>query len=145
MNVKGASESQIREAANEVGVKVYNLRAKGIARDGQLRYTFTIKTEPRPNKRTAPRWQRIASLRDYRGRRERVIPGAVCWHGHREFMRALYRMAPNVVIRTAVAVYSGSDHFEATHEATYYTGGQRMGHAVMLGTECRCASQGGAR
>ena len=24
----------------------------------------------------------------------RRVPGAVCWHGHRDFMRALFRLAP---------------------------------------------------
>lgn len=42
----------------------------------------------------------------------------VCWHGHREFMRALYRLAPDATIRTGLATYKGARHFEETHEGT---------------------------
>lgn len=42
----------------------------------------------------------------------------VCWHGHRAFMRALYRLAPDAIIRTGLATYRGADDFERTHQAT---------------------------
>jgi hypothetical protein len=44
----------------------------------------------------------------------------VCWHGHRAFMRALYMLAPDARIRSGMAYYKGSDHFEQTHGDTAY-------------------------
>ncbi len=43
---------------------------------------------------------------------------AVCWHGHRAFMRLVFSCNEDATIRTALAEYRGWDHFEETHEQT---------------------------
>lgn len=43
---------------------------------------------------------------------------AVCWHGHRDFMRKLFDAFPMMTIRTALAEYNGEEDFENTHERT---------------------------
>ena len=53
-------------------------------------------------------------------------------------MRALYKLAPEAKIETALATYEDSWHFEQTHAATYYVGRKRLGVDVMVGIECEC-------
>ena len=48
---------------------------------------------------------------------------AVCWHGHREWMREVFKSAPDAIIITALARYTGSANFEATHADTYRDSG----------------------
>jgi len=42
---------------------------------------------------------------------------AVCWHGHREFFRALFTLAPAAVVTTSLAKYTAAN-FEATYAST---------------------------
>lgn len=116
------------DAAEEVGVRLYGLRqsGKGIA--------FQLKTgekaEQRPDWRGKLRWfpkyqrlstrERTSTAKGHEGQRfYPVVPGAVCWHGHRDFLRAFYRRVPDAKIRTAFITYLGASHFEASYESTY--------------------------
>lgn len=63
---------------------------------------------------------------------------AACWHVHRDFMRHLYRLAPDAVIQSALATYRGSEDFENTFEAT---GDRNMGSAFepcAVRNACEC-------
>lgn len=40
------------------------------------------------------------------------------WEAHRDVMRALFRLDPDAVIRTALATYRGADDFERQYERT---------------------------
>lgn len=63
--------------------------------------------------------------RQYRtGNPHRV--SAVCWHGHRDFFRAIFAILPDLKIRTACATYRGLDHFESTHRSTDRNIGSQM-------------------
>lgn len=129
MNVKGVTYAQISEAAEEVGVRIYNYQDKGKQKmiDNRLQWllecTFTLKTgDPRiwlaPLNRDGKAPKMLARFRRFSERTGHTIPGAVCWHGHRDFLRALFHLAPNATVKTAVAVYRGADNFEATYRAT---------------------------
>lgn len=63
-------------------------------------------------------WQRFSSspFATKAGNRRRVH--AVCWHGQRAFMRALYARVPEARIATALTTYTSAEHFETTHNAT---------------------------
>ena len=134
MNVASKTQSQeslwsaAEDAAQTAGVRVYNLResGKGIA--------FTLKTgehaEPRVDWRgkvkLSPRYQRLSqraersTARGFEGvEYQKVVPGAVCWHGHRDFLRAFYALVPDAKIRTAFITYQNAEHFEATYRDTY--------------------------
>ncbi len=45
---------------------------------------------------------------------------AVCWHGYRDFMKALFHLLPNLKLVTAIACYNGVDDFNAKFVETGY-------------------------
>lgn len=121
-------EYMAEQAAAEVGVRLYNLResGKGIA--------FTLKTgepnEQRVNWRGKPQWSPRYQRLSQRERRSSakgtegeifnpVVPGAVCWHGHRDFLRALYRRVPDAKVRTAFITYLDATHFKESYQSTW--------------------------
>ncbi|HEY9014253.1 MAG TPA: hypothetical protein VIM84_04210, partial [Gemmatimonadales bacterium] len=122
MLVRNATQEQIEAAAGEVGVRLYCNGAGYIGERPTRRhgpeFRFTLRTgekcqqllDWRGKLRWAPPWQRLSRFTRYSRARGHegvvyspVVPGAVCWHGHREFFRALYRLAPNAWIKTAKA------------------------------------------
>lgn len=65
-------------------------------------------------RRNAPAVPYMLIRRSYRsGNPRRVM--AVCWHGHRDFFRAIYRILPDLKIRTALGTYTGPEQFETIH------------------------------
>lgn len=129
MHVKGAEGWQIKEAADAVGVRLYNFRKSGKG------FAFQLKTgEPRElredwrgKQRWMPRYQRLSqrerrsTAKGYEGTWfAPVVPGAVCWHGHRDFLRALFERAPEAVVRTAFITYRGKEDFERNYRETRY-------------------------
>ena len=158
MNVtsKTTSQSQLMRAvvsaADEVGVSLYNLRTsgKGVA--------FQLKTgEPNEQRidwrgklRWSPRYQRLSQRTDRSTAREtegieyqKVVPGAVCWHGHRDFLKAFYRLVPDAKIRTAFITYQNAGHFEANYESTWdgapdKARGSYAGYAKPYQDACTC-------
>lgn len=135
MNVTSKTQSQeslwsaAEDAAETVGVRVYNLResGKGIA--------FTLKTgeraEPRIDWRgkakMSPKYQRLSTRTDRSTARgfegveyQKVVPGCVCWHGHAAFLRAFYTLVSDAKVRTAFITYQNAKHFEATYRDTYH-------------------------
>jgi hypothetical protein len=115
--------SQLAAAERKAGVRVVNLRQDGKG------MRFTLKTEGYP-----PRWGRRSGRANKDGSLRR-IPGAVCWHGHRAFMRAVFELAPEARIQTGLADYRGKEHFEATHGATYGKGNY---YGFSYGQVCDC-------
>lgn len=63
---------------------------------------------------------------------------AVCWHGHRDFMRALYARDPEARIKSALADYKHSDHFEGTHEDTAYRQVGSQMYPMQMREVCNC-------
>lgn len=43
---------------------------------------------------------------------------ACCWHGHRDFLRAFFRLLPLATVTTTHITYKGLDDFERTHRDT---------------------------
>lgn len=52
---------------------------------------------------------------------------AICWHGHRDFMRDVFAVNPHASIKTCMARYADKFDFERTHERT------RTGHTGPYG------------
>ena len=157
MKVYGVTESQVYEAAERAGVRAYNFREH----NGRKPYVnFTLKTateatEPgidwRGKRVMRPKYQRTSA----HGRRSHAkgyegvtfyptVPGAVCWHGHRDFLRVLFALAPNAEVRTTMATYKGATHFERTYRATQQEGGDYMGMVRMIPYEQACTCVEGA-
>lgn len=137
MKVWNATEAQIREAFDETGLKVYGEwseygHGNDITRDGRaLRFRLGIDTtQPRNSGGFLP-YQRMSQ--NYYGNGRKIA--AVCWHGHRDFMRALFRLAPEARIKSALADYRGSDDFERSYRATF---GEGNGYNLSYGQACGC-------
>ncbi len=64
---------------------------------------------------------------------------AVCWHGHRDFMRAVFALEPSATFRTSVATWRGSVDFEARYQgtATRNVGSQMM--PMPYASSCECS------
>jgi hypothetical protein len=138
MHVKNAKDWQIEQAALNVGVRLYNFRSSGKG------YAFQLhpgdKDQPGVSEATGRKlwtakyarksqWSEIsASGREYC----RTISSAICWHGHRDFFRALYALAPEARIKTAFTTYKNAEHFEESYRDTYY-GKSSIGGAYRCG------------
>jgi hypothetical protein len=103
----------------------------------------------------ASRWANGKRWKDERGdspfQRESVGYGsasrrvhAVCWHGFRDFFRAVYRREPGAVFRTAVATWRGSDDFEARYRASGHKNVGSQAVPVAMAEACRCPDSGRA-
>ena len=110
MHVKNATESALKDAAHAVGVR---LNGPTPNRNG---YRFTLRTD---GYGAALRYGRRGFHLNRDGGRRR-IPGRVCWHGHRDFMRELFARCPDAVLVTALATYNGAADFESKFRNTYY-------------------------
>lgn len=110
-------------AAEEVGVSL-DTSAKG--------RQFRVKVNPgaKPN-----RYQRINAIT---GRKV----NAVCWHGFRDFFRAVYRIEPNARFVTAVDTWSGSADFEARFRASGYRNVGTLTYPVQAIDNCTCPDSG---
>lgn len=120
MKVLNVTLETLQTAAESLGLKLYNVRQ--LNRKGTA-WQFTL----RPNNEKYYR-------RGYNGRRI----WAVCWHGHRDFFRALFEKAPNAKVRTTIANYDGREHFELTYS---YSGNRNIGSAfdpLPLRYACDC-------
>lgn len=130
MLIKGTTSAQLTRAAKQAGVGFgYPYRPR--VATGGLRVTLaTVGPQAK--------FRRLSTVREWRGRRagqpyQKTIPGAVCWHGHRDFMRALFKLAPDAIISTTLATYRGREDFERSHGATRHSSGRYFGFGVDAG------------
>jgi hypothetical protein len=110
MLVRHVNVDSLYRAANTSSVRLYNIRPEGRG------FRFQLRTD---GTRT---WRRRGFSRRPSDGERRWTGGAVCWHGHRAFMRAVYQLEPEAIIATSMARYTSARQFEATHEST----GNRM-------------------
>lgn len=105
MLIKGITITQAERAAMQTGVALYSVEGvKGRGWSG-------VKCVLRPLDRDTYR-----AVNVFRGAHRRKW--AVCWHGHREFMRRVFEINPAAEIKSCVARYRGREEFEQTHGAT---------------------------
>lgn len=107
-----------------------------------------------PLNQAGTRWRVTITVQDSRGRygRRSAIPGyaggksrrvaAACWHGHRDFFRALFDLVPSAVVRSSFAVYRGRDEFEVEFPATYHRNAGSMAYPQAYGSLCDCTGEG---
>ncbi len=117
MKIKGISETNLRVALANASTEFYagNLQFKREPeRIGNfLHFTITVVNTRNPGGARSSQGRRIA---------------AACWHAHRDFMRAIFKLAPDALLITALARYEGSEGFE--HEFPY-TGTQNAGSIMV--------------
>lgn len=80
MIAKNVTRQDLQTAAKNVDVRIENYRPVG------RRHQFVLRLN------SSHAWQRYS----HTGRRV----AAVCWHGHRDFFRALFLLAPLAVVTT---------------------------------------------
>lgn len=125
----GVTEDEIRATAESVGLRIYGTGFTQVGR--ALRFRIAIdSTAPRDDDGFLP-YQRC-SMSHFMNRRR--IP-AVCWHGHRDFMRVLFDDNPEVRLKTCLADYRGRDDFERKYRATF---GKGNGWNMARGQACNC-------
>ena len=100
MLVRNVTEEDLRKASQSVGVALFELRKSGKG--------FRFRITPIGGK-----YQKLSASYFNRGRKCH----AVCWHGHRDFFRVLFRLSPDAVVITALARYT-ADNFESTYPET---------------------------
>lgn len=141
MKAWGVTPDEIRQAARSVGLQVaQDWQGRGIVQDGRAwRFRLAVdSSQPRDDDGALP-YQRVSTapwnVNQRTGRPRRVA--AVCWHGHRDFLRALFDVNPDARVRTALADYRGREGFEREYLSTF---GQGNGYHVAYGQACACGS-----
>jgi len=147
------SREVLESAASKVGVvaEVRSLNAKGTRHNVKLYplvsddcyRTATAKdgTEypvRRKDKQGDAKYQRESVGYSSAGRRIH----AVCWHGFRDYFRAVYEQDSAVTFRTAVDTWKNAEDFELRFAAS---GHRNIGPAiapVMMADACRCPDRG---
>lgn len=135
----------LTDAATAIGVRadVETLNAKG------TRHRVKLYPIPPATAYTASGRRRKGDAGDAPYQREAVGFGsagrrvhAVCWHGFRDYFRAVYRVEPLAVFRTAVDTWRGSEDFEARHrESGFRNIGPPIAPVEMVNA-CRCPESG---
>ena len=99
-----ACRQALEDAARKHGVRLENPGTVG------RRFRFTLRPiagQPNP-------YQRISASAFGNGRRV----AAVCWHGHRDVLRAAFERLPMMQVQAGSVVYRGAEHFEETYRDT---------------------------
>jgi hypothetical protein len=85
------------------------------------------------------RYGRIGVMRSRKTGKHRRLPGRVCWHGHRDFLKRVFNLVPSAVVRTSFATYrgeTGPQGFLSLFPATYHS---PAGQGFVFGELCDCA------
>jgi len=133
------SDNDIYDIANGVGVciadrgTVYNHRP-AIARTGRA-YNFGLRPDAAFKDENGNYMYQRTSASAFNSER-RVF--AVCWHGHRDFMRAIFEADPDARIKTMWADYRGSEDFEEKFPGTAYRNVGSMMYPMRASEVCAC-------
>ena len=102
-------------------------RLDGRTREGGERWSFRLVLPHDEHRETYRRrghsGQRIAS---------------VCWHGHRDFLRALFGVCPDGRVKSAFADYQGREGFESSYRETGRRNIGSMMRPLRLADACDC-------
>lgn len=104
-------ENALSTAAVLTQVELRNLRPDGRG----IRFTLGLKSELF-YRRGRSIIERPPYTRTNRNHTRTV--SAVCWHGHRDFMRRVYIFAPDTIFVTGIARWEDAAHFELNFEAS---------------------------
>lgn len=115
MEARNVNRSQLEDAALSVGVVITDYRVTGTR---VLRHNFVLRLDRTAKDREGK--QRYQRMNHTHSRRV----AAVCWHGHRDFFRALFKVAPDATISTARLrrdkIRYSADTFEEVFPETGY-------------------------
>lgn len=128
MRISGIEPHQLRAAVSTAGKEFYNdnltFRREPDKIGNWLHFTLRVKDSHEPGAhRAAVSNRRTASA---------------CWHAHRDVMRAIFRAAPDAVLKTRLASYRGSEGFEHEFPATGTANAGSMMQPQPRNTCCDC-------
>lgn len=132
MQAWGFGIATVREVANLHGLRVEGQDLTP-GRGGVERCSFVLKlnTTYRREDGTLP-YQRVS----LNGSGHRVA--AVCWHGHRDVMMALFDRHPDARLKSTLADYRGAGDFLAKYRDTY-GGTNSWNVGLSYGEACVCS------
>ena len=128
---------EIREVAASVGVKIHSDWAgSGIRKDGRAwDFRLALNSDVPKRGNAGYKYQRTSANRGIGPRKV----AAVCWHGHRDFMRAVFRIDPNARFKTAIADWKGSEDFERRFAQTAFNNVGSMMYPIFAKDACTCS------
>lgn len=138
------SKADLLAAAADVGVML-DMRALNAT---DSRYRVKVNPDPVqwPSAFTASGKRRAGEKGDVGYQRENALTGrrvnAVCWHGFRDFFRAVYKRNPAAVFRTAIDTWKGSEDFEARYRPSGERNVGSIMYPVCAAGNCRCPERG---
>lgn len=121
MIAKHTTVEELASVAAHTGVRLENIRQQG------HRVSFVLRLQP------SRKYQR----RSHSGRKV----AAVCWHGHRDFFRELFRVNPLAEIRShwaAGSIHYTAGNFERVYPDTGYTNIGSMMQPCSYQDACDC-------
>lgn len=132
------TDDALYDIANAVGVSIacgqsVNRTRTPIDKVGRA-YSFSLRPTEGKDEHGNRQYQRISASAWSSGRR--VF--AVCWHGHRDFMRAIFEHDPNARIKSYVADYKGRDDFERNFGQTGFHNIGSMMYPMFMKDACVC-------
>ena len=126
MRIKGITTQQLYQAV-QTASKEYdgNIRFKREpeAIGNFLHFTLTVNNSREHGGRISHSGRRVAAL---------------CWHGHRDVMREIFKLAPDALLITALARYEGIEGFEDLFEETGYRNIGSMYAPMDMCEACHC-------
>ena len=133
------SDHEIRAVASEVGVRLY---MGDIRRDGRAwNFRLALDTsDPSRKEEHDGYWLYQRTSASYFNEGRKIA--AVCWHGHRDFMRAIFALDPEARIKTAWADYRGSQLFEDIFPQTGDRNIGSMIYPISARNACACRHSG---
>lgn len=99
---------------------------------------LTARGNRRRDERGDYKYQRTSA--GYMQNERRVF--AVCWHGFRDYFRAVYAQTPDAVFRTAMDTWHGAADFEDRFRASGHRNIGPQIAPVLAAEACRCPSSG---
>lgn len=103
MIARNTTETVLQQAARDVGVELRNLKPQGRG----FRFTLGLGAK-------RPDWRGEANIAPFTRQNHTLSRkvAAVCWHGYRDFMLAVYDDSPEAIFITAMARYEGLQGFK---------------------------------
>ena len=125
MQAFNVTVSDLEYAAQKVGLAA----VVGAVTSRSVRFTL---------ERTGRKYQRLGFHRNKDGNRRKLGSYVVCWHGHRDFMLALFDAKPDARLKSAMADYRGRADFLASYGNTEHRQVGSMMDPACYGDLCEC-------
>lgn len=125
MIIKNVTGTQMEQAMNKTNMTYNNNVQFNRYNVGANKINFTLRVKSSSGK---------GARRSFNGRK--LV--ACCFHGHYEFMRCIFDIAPNAVISSCKATYKGKEDFKNKFQSVGYDNCGSMMNPLSYGDACDC-------